>query len=206
MASGALPPAFPAVRIDGELYWDGGIFSNTPIEAVFDDKPRQDSLIFAVHIWNPTGPEPEIDLAGAWAGRRTSSMPAAPRSHIARQKQIHRLRHVIPELAKQLPEPKRSTADGAASWRPRAAARTMHVVRLLAPRLEGEDHTKDIDFTPAGIRARWEAGYADAKRMLERAPWEKPVDPIEGVIIHDGAVQFAPKLAQGVDGFAGRTR
>ena len=40
MASGALPPAFPAVRIDGELYWDGGILSNTPVEAVFDDYPR----------------------------------------------------------------------------------------------------------------------------------------------------------------------
>ena len=59
MASGALPPAFPAVRIDGELYWDGGILSNTPIEAVFDDNPRRNSLIFAVHMWNPHGSEPD---------------------------------------------------------------------------------------------------------------------------------------------------
>jgi NTE family protein len=50
MASGALPPAFPAVRIDGELYWDGGILSNTPTEAIFDDNPRRNSLIFAVHM------------------------------------------------------------------------------------------------------------------------------------------------------------
>src|SRR5438876_10529270 len=59
VASGALPPAFPAVRIDGDLYWDGGILSNTPVEAVFDDKPRRNSLIFAVHIWNPDGDEPD---------------------------------------------------------------------------------------------------------------------------------------------------
>ena len=58
LAYGALPPAFPPVRIDGELYWDGGILSNTPTEAVFDDKPRQNSLIFAVHMWNPEGAEP----------------------------------------------------------------------------------------------------------------------------------------------------
>jgi len=58
MASGALPPAFPAIRIDGEPYWDGGIYSNTPIEAVLDDKPRRDSLIFAVNVWHQTGPEP----------------------------------------------------------------------------------------------------------------------------------------------------
>ena len=48
----------------------------------------------------------------------------------------------------------------------------MHVAHLLAPRLEGEDHTKDIDFTPAGIRARWQAATGRA-RMLERAPWER---------------------------------
>ncbi len=59
MASAALPPAFPAVRIDGELYWDGGILSNTPVEAVFDDNHRRNSLVFAVHIWNPGGPEAE---------------------------------------------------------------------------------------------------------------------------------------------------
>src|SRR5260370_39823715 len=47
MASGALPPAFPAVRIDGEFYWDGGILSNTPTEAVFYEIPRRDSLIFS---------------------------------------------------------------------------------------------------------------------------------------------------------------
>ena len=53
MASGALPPAFPAVRIDGELYWDGGILSNTPAERIFEDRPRRNSLIFAVHLWHP---------------------------------------------------------------------------------------------------------------------------------------------------------
>jgi NTE family protein len=60
----------------------------------------------------------------------------------------------------------------------------MHVVHLLAPRLDGEDHTKDIDFTAAGLQARREAGYRDAARMIERAPWRMPTDPIEGVIEH----------------------
>ena len=49
----------------------------------------------------------------------------------------------------------------------------MHVVRLLAPRIEGEDHTKDIDFTPAGIEARWRAGYTDMRNKLKEAPWEE---------------------------------
>ncbi len=59
MASGALPPAFPAVRVGDDWYWDGGIYSNTPIEVVFDAWPRQDSLIFAVNLWHIGGPVPE---------------------------------------------------------------------------------------------------------------------------------------------------
>ena len=61
----------------------------------------------------------------------------------------------------------------------------MHVARLVAPKLDGEDHTKDIDFTPAGIRERWREGYADTRRMIERAPWRASVDPTDGVVIHD---------------------
>ena len=61
----------------------------------------------------------------------------------------------------------------------------MHVVRLLVPRLDKENHTKDIDFTPAGIRARWEAGYADTNRALTRQAWLDDCDPLEGVILHE---------------------
>ena len=61
----------------------------------------------------------------------------------------------------------------------------MHVVRLLAPPLDGEDHTKDIDFSPRGIRARWEAGYDDTRRVVAQAPWEGEFDPIEGFILHE---------------------
>ncbi|HEV3239186.1 MAG TPA: DUF3734 domain-containing protein [Casimicrobiaceae bacterium] len=183
MASGALPPAFPAVRIAGVPYWDGGIYSNTPIEAVLDDRPRKDSLIFAVHMWNPEGPEP--DTLWKVLGRHKDIQYASrSKSHIARQKQIHHLRHIIRELCKHIPDGARSSAqvDELAGW---GCGTTMHVARLVAPRLDGEDHTKDIDFTAAGIRSRRQAGYADARRMLERAPWTRPVDPMEGVIVHE---------------------
>jgi len=75
LASGVLPPAFPAVRIDGELYWGGGIMSNTPTEVIFEDNPRRSSLIFAVHVWNPEGPEPGT-IWEASTTKRTSDIPA----------------------------------------------------------------------------------------------------------------------------------
>jgi NTE family protein len=183
VASGALPPAFPAVRIDGVPYWDGGIYSNTPIEAVLDDKPRKDSLIFAVHMWNPEGEEP--DTVWKVLGRHKDIQYASrSKSHIARQKQIHHLRHIIRELCRHIPEAERQSAEVAelASW---GCGTTMHVVRLTAPRLDGEDHTKDIDFSAAGILSRRRAGHADTRRMLQRAPWTRPVDPMEGVIVHE---------------------
>ena len=182
MASGALPPAFPAVRIDGELYWDGGILSNTPTEAIFDDNPRRDSLIFAVHMWNPMGSEPET----IWEVlHRQKDIQYSSRvvSHIARQRQVHRLRHVVSELVKRMPEDARNdpVVKELAEY---GCLTRMHVVQLLAPRLDNENHTKDIDFSAAGIRQRWEAGYADTARALRRAPWNEPCDPLEGVILH----------------------
>src|SRR3546814_1908549 len=55
MASGALPPGFPAVEIDGEYYWDGGMVSNTPLSRVLNSEPRRDTLTFQVDLWSATG-------------------------------------------------------------------------------------------------------------------------------------------------------
>ncbi len=183
MASGALPPAFPAIRVDGDLYWDGGILSNTPVEAVFDDHPRKNSVIFAVHIWNPQGPEPDT-IWQVMSRQKDIQYSSRAVSHIARQKQIHRLRHVIAELVRRLPDKEQKTAAvrELASY---GCLTRMHVVRLLAPPFEGDDHTKDIDFSPRGIRRRWEAGYADTSRVLELAPWLGDFDPVEGFILHE---------------------
>ncbi len=187
MASGALPPAFPAVRIDGELYWDGGILSNTPTEAIFDDNPRKNSLIFAVHLWNPMGDEPNTiwEVLNRHKDIQYSSRVA---SHIARQRQLHHMRHIINQLAKLLPEDVRKTPD-ARALTAYGCPTVMHVVRLLAPQLENENHTKDVDFSPTSIRTRWEAGYAMTQRALAQAPWEAETDPLEGVILHEPNTQ-----------------
>jgi NTE family protein len=133
-------------------------------------------------VWHQTGPEPE-SIWQVMGRQKDIQYASRADSHIARQKQIHRLRHVIRELAKQLPAGKQGDAHvkELTAW---GCSTTMHVAHLVAPRLEGEDHTKDIDFTRAGVHARREAGYADTLRMIERSPWRQPTDPIEGVIEH----------------------
>jgi NTE family protein len=185
LASGALPPAFPAVRIDGELYWDGGILSNTPTEVVFDDNPRRNALIFAVHLWNPLGAEPTT-MAEVLSRHKDVQYSSRVASHIVRQQQTHRLRHIINQLAARLPETERN--DPAVRELTGYGCQTrMHVVRLLAPQLDRESHTKDIDFSPNGIRMRWEAGYAHTMAVLARKPWIGQFDPLSGVILHEPA-------------------
>jgi NTE family protein len=193
VASGALPPAFPAIRIDGELYWDGGILSNTPTEAVFDDNPRKNSLIFAVHLWNPSGAEPTT-MAKVLNRHKDVQYSSRIASHIERQQQAHRLRHVINQLAARLPEAERNT-EAVKELASYGCPTRMHVVRLLAPQLSREDHTKDIDFSPSGIMQRWDAGYHHTRAVLERKPWVGEFDPLSGVILHE-QVEIMPEAAE----------
>ena len=73
MASGALPPFFPPVKIkdqsgDTRAYWDGGIVShNDPFrEAQRNNDIDNDMLLIQVDLWNPTGENPrnlgEVEL------------------------------------------------------------------------------------------------------------------------------------------------
>jgi NTE family protein len=121
-------------------------------------------------MWQSEGLEPD----SIWQVlNRQKDIQFASRadSHIARQEQIHHLRHVVRELVRLMPEAQRETPEvkEMARW---GCDTFMHVVRLSAPPVDHEDHLRDIDFNSAGIHARWEAGLADTRRMLERRPWE----------------------------------
>lgn len=183
LASGALPPAFPAVRINGELYWDGGMLSNSPTEVIFEDNPRLTSLIFSVHVWNPNGPEPET-IWEVLHRQKDIQYSSRITGQIMGLKQLHRLRLVITELARLLPEDVRAS-EMAKELSSYGCVTRMHVVRLMAPRLDNENHTKDLDFSPSGIRIRQEAGYSATMRALDQAAWQGEFDPLEGVILHD---------------------
>jgi NTE family protein len=184
LASSALPPGFPAVNIDGEHFWDGSIYSNTPIEVVFDDNPRRDSLIFAVNMWHSQGPEAK-SIWQVLARAQDIQFASREETHIARQEQLHQLRHVVRELVKRLPAEQRSDPQ-VKELAAYGCTTTMHVVRLLAPRLDTEDFTKALDFTPTSIKARWDAGYAHAQDVLARKPWHNELGALQSAVLHDG--------------------
>jgi NTE family protein len=183
LASGALPPAFPPILIDGHYYWDGGILSNTPIEAVFDDRERKSGLVFAVHVWNAHGPDPRTlwEVLNRQKDIQYSSRAA---SHIARQQQIHKLRHIIRELAAHLPQEKRNDPE-VADLISYGCLTYMHVILLQAPPLPDDNHLKDIDFSERSICRRWELGYEHTKRAIKEMPWRAAPAAHEGVVIHN---------------------
>ena len=193
LASGAVPPGFPAIRIDGDPYWDGGLYSNTPIEVVFDDNPRRDSVVFSVQIFPIAGPEPE-SVWQVLSRQKDIQFASRADSHIPRQEHIHQLRHMVRELVRLMPESLRETPE-VKEMAGYGCGTLMHIVRINATPLDHEDYLRDLDFSSAGIERRWQSGYADTMRTLDRRPWEAPIDPMVGVAVHDSdAPDSTPSL------------
>jgi NTE family protein len=144
-------------------------------------------------MWNPMGAEPET-MWEVFHRQKDIQYSSRVANHISRQRQAHRLRHVIRELLDYIPEEKRNS-EAVRDLAGYGCLTRMHVVRLLAPPLDNEDHTKDVDFSPSGIQARWEAGHADTRRAIERAAWLDDCDPLEGVILHEPGVPPPARIA-----------
>jgi NTE family protein len=109
LGSSALPPCFLAVLIDGDYYWDGGVYSNSPIEVVFDEDPRESSVVFAIQIWHTRGSRPE-SLSHAFMREKDILFGSRSKSHIMRQAQLHRMQRIIRELIDMLPEQQKNSA------------------------------------------------------------------------------------------------
>lgn len=183
LGSSALPPCFPAVQIDGEYYWDGGVYSNSPVEVVFDEYPRQHSVVFAVQIWHTRGWKPE-SLAHAFMREKDILFGSRFKNHIMQHAQLHRLRRIIRELIDMLPE-ERKNSPRVKEFARSSCTATMHLVEINAQPIEGETNARDYDFSRAAVQTRWQAGYSDTCRMLERRPWDDPIDPATEVTVYE---------------------
>ena len=182
MASAALPLAFPAVHINGESFWDGGIYSNTPIELVLNEYPRKSSLIWCVNIWQQQGDVPKT-LADSFNRQKDIQFSSHSQHHLQEQQKIHYLRHVIRALANKLPRSLRQDpyVSALAKW---GCSTTMHIMDLQAPHMEEDDVNKDIDFRKTSILKHWQSGFDQANQFLTAQPWLKNTHPLDGVIVH----------------------
>jgi len=188
MASGALPPAFPAVEIDGESYWDGGLVSNTPLEWVLDSEPRQDTLAFQVDLWNALGEFPG-NLVEVEMRRKEIQFSSRTRANTDHFKQVQRLRNTVAGLLDDLPDDMKGHS-AVEILRPVAERKAYNIVHLIYHARNYEGHSKDYEFSRPSMQTHWRAGYHDTIRTLRHPHLlERPTNH-EGVstfdLEHDG--------------------
>ncbi|NRR28622.1 patatin-like phospholipase family protein [Oxalobacteraceae bacterium] len=182
-ASGALPPGFPAVRIDGELYWDGGLYSNTPLETVLDDSSRADTLCFMVDLWSAEGDEPST-LDEVQTRQKDVTFASRSQRHLDDYVTSSRMQQKLRALYAALPESAR-TEQTASELAALGCDTTLHIVRLPYAGRDWNMAAKDINFSKGSIEWRWDQGYQDAQRAIEAAGWLAFVTDDTPLVIHE---------------------
>jgi NTE family protein len=164
MASGALPPGFPSIVVDGEHYWDGGIASNTPLDYVLDAETRSDLLIFQIDLFSARGTLPESLLEAA---EREKDIRFSSRTRMSTDKnrQLHNARKAVLDLIEKLPDHLKSDPS-AIYLREVARESTVTVVHLIYRSKNYESSSKDYDFSHVAMVEHWEAGVRDVHRSM----------------------------------------
>lgn len=183
MASGALPPGFPPVRIDGDLYWDGGLYSNTPLEIVLEDEPRQDTLCMMVDLWHADGPEPRT-YEEVQTRQKDVTFASRSQRHIETYLKQYALRKMARELYERLPPAMRKPADHR-QLAALGADTTIHIVRLPYAGRDWNMASKDVNFSRGSIEWRWEQGYQDALRGIKVSQGCPFAVSDAGVVVHE---------------------
>lgn len=187
MASGALPPGFPAVEIDGEHYWDGGLVSNTPLQYVMEYYPRRSRLAFQVDLFHAAGPLPD-DLEAVSERDKDIRYSSRTRAGTNTFKQMHDIRHDINTLWEGL-NPEMRALPAARRLYAISCVTTMDIVQLVYLPTDAQGHTKDYEFSRSTMRERWSVGLNDARATLAASPWLAPMAPEIGArtfdVLHD---------------------
>jgi NTE family protein len=195
MASGALPPGFPSIVIDGEHYWDGGIASNTPLDFVLDAETKNDLLIFQIDLFSARGPLPQSLLEAA---EREKDIRFSSRTRMSTDKnrQLHNARKAVLDLIEKLPDDLKSDPS-AVFLREAARESTVTVVHLIYRSKNYESSSKDYDFSHVAMVEHWEAGVRDVHRSMQcRDRLERPQTD-ETMVTYDlSGEQDPPKKEQ----------
>ncbi|ASQ46037.1 patatin-like phospholipase family protein [Legionella clemsonensis] len=183
MASGALPPGFPAVKIDDVYYWDGGIVNNTPIEVILNDLPRVSTLCFMVQLFDPESKLPstldEIELK-----KKDMTYASHYKRVIKSFCEAHDLRHAISELYNMLPEDIKNQAK-AREIRSMGCKTIMTLVRFHRHGLDTDLSSKDYAFSPLSINEGIRLGYEQGQDALKHSPWLQSIPENVGAVLYD---------------------
>ena len=176
MASGALPPGFDAVEIDGEHYWDGGLVSNTPLDWVLSARSGLDTLVLQVDLWSADGAVPR-DLTAVAVRMKEVQFSSRTRAATDNFRRVEKLRIAFNELLAKMP-PELANSPQAKLLAAASDQAVYNIVQLVyrSPNYEGQ--SKDFEFSRRTMTEHWRAGYEDAGMTLSH-PEVLALPPIE---------------------------
>ncbi len=183
IASGSLPPGFPATKVDGEFYWDGGLISNTPLQWVLESRPRQDTLAFQVDLWNARG-EPPQDMIEVEVRHKEIVYSSRNRAATDQYQHSQRLRIALAHLISQLP-PGLRDSDDVKLLSEVANDKVCNIVHLIYRAKKYEGIAKDFEFSRRTMEEHWSVGYHNARKTLADPEVLQLPDRQEGVRTFD---------------------
>lgn len=183
MASGALPPGFAPVEIDGEFYWDGGLVSNTPLQYVLDQPGERHRIVFQVDLFAATGDLPTT-LAEVTEREKDIRFSSRTRLNTTQQLERQAIALAAQRLLRKLPVALRNDPDAMAL----AHAPSPHgvdVVHLIYRSKHYESQSKDYEFSRVSVQEHWAAGMSDTTRTLHDPRWTNRPPRVHGVHVFD---------------------
>lgn len=182
MASGALPPGFPAVEIEGEHYWDGGVVSNTPLSRVLSGEPC-DTLTFQIDLWSAKGRVP-YDLMEVSSRQKDIQYSSRTRAVTDQMLRMQKMRQALLQTIERLPEAARQDPEIRAIAE-LARHRSHNIIHLIYQTKLHEGHSRDYEFGLSAMRAHWQSGLDDIRRTLADGRRLAPPPPELGIVTHD---------------------
>jgi NTE family protein len=183
IASGSLPPGFPATEIDGEYFWDGGLVSNTPLQWVLDSRPRRDTLAIQIDLWDAHGAMPR-DLNETQVRQKEIQFSSRTRAATDHYKKAQKLRLAVANLINRLPAELREHED-VKMLEQEADDKVCNIVHLIYHASNTEGIAKDFEFSRRTMLEHWQSGYADAVRSFSHPEVLQRPDKLEGVRTFD---------------------
>jgi NTE family protein len=183
MASGALPPGFPPVTIDGEMYLDGGIATNSPLAYVMEQDFRLSALVFQVDVFSGRGALPQ-NLQQVQERAKDIQYASKRRLNTERIQELEHMRAALHRLLGKLPESLRSDPDVQALSKVATRGR-LSIVHVVNRRVSHSPEFKDGDFSRATVTELWQAGRDDMRRTLARGEGVQTLEIGENFHVYD---------------------
>jgi NTE family protein len=183
MASGALPPALPMVKIGTDHFWDGGIVSNTPLQHLLDQEDRMNSLVFQVDLFSARGVLPR-DIQEVLARHKDIVYSSRTRHNTDIYRRMNNLKSELYKVLQRIPDDQLSDEERARRDS-LSDLPEITILQMIYQQKAYEGDSKDHEFSATSMREHWQSGLDDTRRTLKRRDWLALPEQGKGIVVHD---------------------